>query len=250
VQAAAALGGTISSGALAAFAACTAAMASRSHPAGRAVRLHRAAFLPGGPTHGAGFGLLLTALGMAGHRTGQLPPPLASAALASAVPNLLAPIYLVMADVGVADPRRTLPRPDHHRHRRTLRRPRPLTSWHSSPRIYWTYPSSISERIIMIAKRRARRTVEPTAGREGRARPYVTGPQLVGPRVLGPTAMAPLALAAAGIGALAIGRLAIAEAVVRRLRAGEVTIRSLKVGELEVGGRPWPGPANTIEPGR
>jgi len=28
------------------------------------------------------------------------------------------------------------------------------------------------------------------------------------------------------------------------------TIRSLKVGELEVGGRPWPGPANTIEPGR
>jgi len=109
VQAAAALGGTISSGALAAFAACTAAMASRSHPAGRAVRLHRAAFLPGGPTHGAGFGLLLTALGMAGHRTGQLPPPLASAALASAVPNLLAPIYLVMADVGVADPRRALP---------------------------------------------------------------------------------------------------------------------------------------------
>ena len=94
MQAAVALGGTISSGALAASAACTAALASRSPPAGRAVRLHRAAFLPGGPTHGAGFGLLLTALGMAGHRTGQLPPPLASAALASAVPNLLAPIYL------------------------------------------------------------------------------------------------------------------------------------------------------------
>jgi hypothetical protein len=72
------------------------------------------------------FGLLLTALGMAARRTGQLPPPLASAALASAVPNPLAPIYLVMADVGVADPRRALPRPDHHRHRPALRRPRQL----------------------------------------------------------------------------------------------------------------------------
>ena len=62
-----------------------------------------------GTPEGGDTGLLLTALGMAGHRTGQLPPPLASAALASAVPNLLAPIYLVMADVGVADPRRALP---------------------------------------------------------------------------------------------------------------------------------------------
>ena len=111
-------------------------------------------------------------------------------------------------------------------------------------------PSSISERTAMSAKRRTRGAVEPTAGREGHAGTQPTGPQLIGPRVLGPTVMAPLALAAAAIGALAIGRLAIAEAVVRRLRAGEVTIRSLKVGELEVGGQPWPGPANTIDPGR
>ena len=47
-----------------------------------------------GTPEGGDTGVLLTALGMAGHRTGQLPPPLASAALASAVPNLLAPIYL------------------------------------------------------------------------------------------------------------------------------------------------------------
>ena len=111
-------------------------------------------------------------------------------------------------------------------------------------------PLTIHQPRYHLFERQAEREVLPTAGREGPARPYVTGPQLVGPRVLGPTLMAPLALAAAGIGALAIGRLAIAEAVVRRLRAGEVTIRSLKVGELEVGGRPWPSPADTIEPGR
>jgi hypothetical protein len=34
------------------------------------LRLHRRAFLAGGPAHGTGFGLLLAALGIAGARTG------------------------------------------------------------------------------------------------------------------------------------------------------------------------------------
>ena len=42
------------------------------------------------------FGLLLGALGVAGLRTGELPPPLAKAAIVAAVPNLLAPIAIAV----------------------------------------------------------------------------------------------------------------------------------------------------------
>ena len=60
-----------------------------------ATELHRRAFVAGGPVHGAGFGLLLGALGLAGLRTGELPKPLSVAALATASAGLLSPLYLV-----------------------------------------------------------------------------------------------------------------------------------------------------------
>jgi len=58
--------------------------------------LHRRAFVAGGPVHGAGFGVLVGALGLAGLRTGALPRPLAITALASAAAGLLSPLYFVM----------------------------------------------------------------------------------------------------------------------------------------------------------
>lgn len=45
--------------------------------------------------HGAGFGLLVGALGLAGLRTGELPRPLTLAGLASSAAGLLSPLYLV-----------------------------------------------------------------------------------------------------------------------------------------------------------
>jgi hypothetical protein len=92
-RAAALAGGAISTAALATSAACTALLTSTQDPE-RAVRLHRAAFVAGGPTHGAGFGLLLAASAVAGRRDRRVPPALARAALAAATPNLLAPAYL------------------------------------------------------------------------------------------------------------------------------------------------------------
>jgi hypothetical protein len=60
-----------------------------------ALRLHRRAFLAGGPAHGTGFGLLLAALGIAGARTGRLSRPLTRASLASGVAGLLTPLSLL-----------------------------------------------------------------------------------------------------------------------------------------------------------
>jgi hypothetical protein len=52
-------------------------------------------FAAGGSVHGAGFGVLVGALGQAGLRTGELPRPLAIAGLFSAAAGLLAPLYFV-----------------------------------------------------------------------------------------------------------------------------------------------------------
>ena len=52
-------------------------------------------FAIGGPVHGAGFGVLVGSLGMAGLRTGELPRPLALAGLASAAAGSLSPLYFV-----------------------------------------------------------------------------------------------------------------------------------------------------------
>jgi hypothetical protein len=50
--------------------------------------------------HTVGFGVLVGALGLAGLRTGELPRPLAVAALASATASLLSPLYFVAEPAG------------------------------------------------------------------------------------------------------------------------------------------------------
>ena len=89
-------GGVIAAASLAASALCAAALTgSRGEQDASAVALHRLMFAAGGPVHGAGFGALVGALGLAGLRTGELPRPLAMAALVSATAGLLSPLYFV-----------------------------------------------------------------------------------------------------------------------------------------------------------
>jgi hypothetical protein len=96
LQWAAATGGGVAVAGLATSAATTAALTGPDGArASTAVRLHRRAFVTGGPVHGAGFGLLLAALGLAGRRTGELPTTLTAAAMASATAGLLTPLALV-----------------------------------------------------------------------------------------------------------------------------------------------------------
>jgi hypothetical protein len=96
LRAAAIAGGGLATASLATAGLCAAALSARAGcDEARAVVLHRRAFIAGGPVHGAGFGVLVGALGLAGRRTGELPAPLATAALAAAVPNVLSPLYLV-----------------------------------------------------------------------------------------------------------------------------------------------------------
>jgi hypothetical protein len=97
LQGAAIAGGAIASGSLAVAAAKGIGLAAgAAERPDVAVRLHRRMFLAGGPIHGGGLGLLLGALGIAGLRTGELPPGLANAAIGAAVPNLLAPLAIAV----------------------------------------------------------------------------------------------------------------------------------------------------------
>src|SRR5437763_1597272 len=64
-------------------------------PSGPLVGLSFVAGLAGGPVHGAGFGVLVGTLGLAGLRTGELPRSLAITGLGSAVAGLLSLLYLV-----------------------------------------------------------------------------------------------------------------------------------------------------------
>jgi hypothetical protein len=98
---AAVAGGALASASLAAAGLHALALTTgRAAEPERAIVLHRRAFLAGGPTHGVGFGILVGALGLAGLRGGGLPRPLAIAAVATAVPNMLAPLYLVVEPAG------------------------------------------------------------------------------------------------------------------------------------------------------
>jgi hypothetical protein len=105
LRAAAVAGGGLAAASLAASGTCAAALTGRGgrHDAG-AVALHRWGFILGGPVHGAGFGALVGALGLAGMRTGALPRPLGVAALASAVAGLLSPLYLITERVALLIP--------------------------------------------------------------------------------------------------------------------------------------------------
>ena len=93
---AAIVGGALAAASLATSALCAAALTGhRGEEDAHAASLHRLMFAAGGPVHGAGFGLLVGALGLAGLRSGELPRPLAITGLASAAAGLLSPLYFV-----------------------------------------------------------------------------------------------------------------------------------------------------------
>ena len=96
LQVAALAGGGLAAASLAASALLSAALTGRrGEQDASAVALHKLMFAAGGPVHGAGFGVLIGSLGLAGLRTGELPRPLALAGLASAAAGSLSPLYFV-----------------------------------------------------------------------------------------------------------------------------------------------------------
>ena len=96
LRAAAAVGGATAVASLATSGVLTAALTTdRAEADDRAIAMHRRAFLAGGVAHGVGYGLLVGALGIAGRRTGVLPPALARVAAGSALAGLLSPLYLL-----------------------------------------------------------------------------------------------------------------------------------------------------------
>jgi hypothetical protein len=98
LQAAALGGGGLATASLATSALLSAALTGRAgEQESTAAALHRWGFIAGGPIHGAGFGVLVGSLGLAGLRTGELPQPVAITALASAAAGLLSPLYFVAA---------------------------------------------------------------------------------------------------------------------------------------------------------
>jgi hypothetical protein len=105
LQAMAIAGGALASGSLAASATAAAALtAGPGRDQRRARSLHRFLFAAGGPVHGAGLALLLGALGLAGRRTGALPRPLTTAALAAAGVDALAPVVLAVPRAALVIP--------------------------------------------------------------------------------------------------------------------------------------------------
>jgi hypothetical protein len=105
LQAMAVAGGALASLSLAASATAAAALtAGPGRDQDQARSLHRFLFAVGGPVHGAGLALLLGALGLAGWRTGALPRPLTTAALASAGVDALAPVVLAVPSAALVVP--------------------------------------------------------------------------------------------------------------------------------------------------
>jgi hypothetical protein len=101
LQAAAIAGGAVASASLGASALCAAALSGhRGRDETTAATLHRRGFQAGGPVHGAGFGVLCGALGLAGLCTAELPRPVAITALVSAGAGLLSPLYFVARPAG------------------------------------------------------------------------------------------------------------------------------------------------------
>lgn len=98
LQAAALVGGSTAALSLTASAGYAAALTTaRADDAAHALTMHRRAFLAGGVVHGAGFGLLVGALGIAGGRSGLLGGALVRTALGAAGAGLLSPLYLAAA---------------------------------------------------------------------------------------------------------------------------------------------------------
>jgi hypothetical protein len=96
LPAAAVVGGTAAVASLTASGLYAAALTTaRSDSDAAAVAMHRRAFLAGGVAHGVGFSALVGVIGLAGPRTGDLPPAAAKLAIGSAIAGLLTPLYLV-----------------------------------------------------------------------------------------------------------------------------------------------------------
>jgi hypothetical protein len=105
LQAMAIAGGALASLSLAASATAAAALtAGPGRDEHRARSLHRFLFAAGGPVHGAGLAVLLGALGLAGRRTGALPRPVTTAALASAGVDALAPVVFAVPKAALVIP--------------------------------------------------------------------------------------------------------------------------------------------------
>ena len=105
LQAMAIAGGALASLSLAASATAAAALtAGPGRDEHRARSLHRFLFAAGGPVHGAGLALLLGALGLAGRRTGALPRPVTTAALATAGVDALALAVLAIPKAALVVP--------------------------------------------------------------------------------------------------------------------------------------------------
>lgn len=101
LRTAAIAGGGLAAASLATSASCAAALSGRGgKQESSAAALHKWGFIAGGPVHGPGYGLLVGSLGLAGLRTGELPTPLAYAALGAAAANLLSPLYLIAEPAG------------------------------------------------------------------------------------------------------------------------------------------------------
>lgn len=95
LQLASVAGGALAATSLAASALSTIALTtSRAKRDSDADALYRLMFVTGGPVHGVGLGLLAGALGLSGLRTGELPPRLSKAALASSAMGALSPLAL------------------------------------------------------------------------------------------------------------------------------------------------------------
>lgn len=105
LQGAAVVGGGLAATSLAASATCMAALSGRrGRDEDGAAALARREFIVGGVAHTPPFGILIGTLGVAGLRTGELPRPLAMAALVSASVCLLAPLYFVAEPMAWAIP--------------------------------------------------------------------------------------------------------------------------------------------------
>jgi hypothetical protein len=98
-------GGALATASLLASAGAAARLTGRAgHDPVKAVSLHRFLFRAGGPVHGVGLALLLTAVGVAGRRTDALPRPLTAAALASGAVDGLAPMALIAPKTALVIP--------------------------------------------------------------------------------------------------------------------------------------------------
>jgi hypothetical protein len=98
-------GGTVATVTLVASALASAALTGRPGRDGvRAARLHRLVFLTGGAAHNVGLGMLVSSLGRAGSRTGELPASLTRAATVASTVALLSPLSLAAPPTMVAIP--------------------------------------------------------------------------------------------------------------------------------------------------